>query len=62
MADKIKNDERKQGGTMAGEMEDGEDFGDLVEDDDGESESEEEKPVTRKERPVHHRQRPSQGI
>ena len=54
LADRIKGDEQKL--QMTSEDVDDEDFGGLVEDDDGESESEDEGPQ-RKDRPQHNRQR-----
>lgn len=55
MVDKLKTDDRKMQMTSE-DMDDDDDFGGFVEEDDGESESEDEGPQ-RKDRPQHNRQR-----
>ena len=60
LADRLKGDEQKL--QMASEdVDDEEDFGALVEDDDGDTESEDEGPQ-RKDRPQHNRQRRKDNI
>ena len=55
LADRVKGDDQKLQMTSE-DVDDDDDFGNLVDDDEGESESEEEGPQ-RKDRPQHNRQR-----